>query len=206
MSKLQEAYNSLIAHFPNLVTLAPLINSKNKFSEDEKLKILAIIQEHVDLATDVEEDIERRLGFTLTESQADADVIPMVVDDSHVVPATVDDSMVKPATVSQVGAGLTITEYGKAFHGVPTDTVAVPVLYEPILYESKNGRWSWRTKVYVDPDFRHINVGNFYAKGYDSQGTWYALVDKAWKTEQPLFKDYCNQAKAEVADNDVVPF
>lgn len=87
----------------------------------------------------------------------------------------------------------TITEYGKAFGGTTSDVVWVPVSMKPILHRSHRDKWSWRTRVYGFKDFRHINVSNLYAIAQNANGDWYVGVDKTWPTDQPVFKDYCNQ-------------
>lgn len=186
MSKLQEAYNNLIKHFATLSSLDRLINTKNKFSQEEKMHMFAVMNQHLDYAKEIHADLERRLGLTPTDEEIPFGSEPVTVAE---VPAVTPPT----PTVSTLIPPLNIVEYGKAFKGDSSKVVSVPVTLEPVLYQSKAGRWSWRTKVATDPDFRHINVSNFFAKAQDANGVWYAMVDATWVTDQPVFVDMCNK-------------
>jgi hypothetical protein len=176
-SKLQDSFSKLVSHYLKLYEITGLISSKDKFSQEEKLKILDIIDDHIKLATEVYDDIGRRLNRPVFQPFGRA-VVPPVI----------------PPVVTPVQqSGLTIVEYGSAFKGDPTNVVSVPVVMKPVLHTSKAGRWSWQTKVSADPGFRYINVSNLYGVAKDVHNNWHVIVDRTWKTNQPVFADVCNK-------------
>lgn len=98
-----------------------------------------------------------------------------------------------PIEIPNSNRSLSVVEFGKAFSGDEAKTVIVYVTTKPYLHNSARGSWSWRCKVLGHDDFRHINVTNFHSSLTDGQGNYYVRVDAEWKTNQPIFKDVCNQ-------------
>lgn len=83
--------------------------------------------------------------------------------------------------------------FGRGWRGDPGELVKVPVTMVPVMHQSLGGKWSWRTTVAGHTDFRHINVSNFHSAVRQNDGTLYVYVNSTWRTDQPVFKDYCNR-------------
>lgn len=191
-------------------TLLPIVYERQRLNNDINSKIIDVLTKHRDIVNEAISNSQRRLKSNsdddskettnldattnkYTSAELDAFIEntrqalePFMAGPASSAPKHEDNS---PKTTFPV---YFTVDVGRAFAGDEYNTVVVPVTSKPYLHQSQEGKWSWRTTVAGHSDYRHINVSNYAATLADQNGNYYAKVDKTWKTDQVVFKDYCN--------------
>ena len=186
-SVLEILYEELLSKGNNIAKLSKLVRGRQRYSAKHKreMRKLAVgVKDAVDAFLD---EIARREDIPVKGANNAEAIVDGYLNRLKHEREAAETELKKQLQILQP------IVMGRSYKGKAEDLVAVPITMKPIMHQSLNGRWSWRTIVPGHSDFRHINVRNFHSAVQDQQtGQMYAMVNKFWVTAQPVFSEYCN--------------